>query len=165
MNSVTPEFTLISILEKMSPQASASISGNHDHPNLNGTVRFYPAPYGGVLITAELFHLPYASLKNDTGFYGMHIHETGDCTPPFDKSGMHFNPENLPHPDHAGDLLPILGNQGYAWSAFYDTRFSIEEIIGRSVIIHEKRDDFTTQPSGDSGTKIGCGIIRSSDTK
>lgn len=65
-----------------------------------------------------------------------------------------------PHPDHAGDLLPLMGNQGYAWSAFYDKRFTLDEIIGRSVIIHSGRDDFSSQPSGDSGTKIGCGTIK-----
>lgn len=46
--------------------------------------------------------------------------------------------------------------------AFYDKRFKIEEILGRSVVIHAMPDDFKTQPSGDSGMKIGCGVIRKS---
>ena len=57
------------------------------------------------------------------------------------------------------DMLPLMGNQGYAWLSFYDKRFTIPEIIGKSVIIHEKRDDFASQPSGDAGEKIGCGVI------
>ena len=57
-------------------------------------------------------------------------------------------------------MIPLMGNQGYAWLAFYDKRFSIPEILGRSVIIHAMPDDFRTQPSGDAGEKIGCGVIR-----
>ena len=64
------------------------------------------------------------------------------------------------HPQHTGDMIPILGNQGYAWTSFYDKRFKIPEIIGRSVIIHAMPDDFMTQPSGASGVRIGCGVIR-----
>ena len=90
----------------------------------------------------------------------MHIHQFGDCSGDFSKTGEHYNPENNLHPSHAGDLLPLFGNQGYAWSAFYDKRFTINEIIGKSVIIHSDPDDFTTQPSGNAGTKIGCGEIR-----
>ena len=53
----------------------------------------------------------------------------------------------------------LLGNQGYAFSVFYDKRYTIQEIIGRSVIIHEKPDDFTSQPAGNAGDKIACGTI------
>ncbi len=79
---------------------------------------------------------------------------------PFDKTGNHYNPTKEPHPDHAGDLIPLMGNQGYAWLAFYDKRFQISEIMGRSVVIHTMPDDFKSQPSGDAGGKIGCGVIR-----
>jgi Cu-Zn family superoxide dismutase len=89
----------------------------------------------------------------------MHIHETGNCALPFDQTGNHYNPAGLPHPKHAGDLLPLLGNEGYAYSVFYTDRFELPEIIGRSLIIHSAPDDFTTQPSGNSGVKIGCGVI------
>ena len=57
-------------------------------------------------------------------------------------------------------MVQLFGIKGYAWSAFYDKRFTINEIIGKSVIIHSGPDDFTTQPSGNAGTKIGCGEIR-----
>ncbi len=53
-----------------------------------------------------------------------------------------------------------MGNQGYAFLVAYDKHFRLPDIIGRSVIIHDKPDDFTTQPSGNSGTKIACGVIR-----
>ena len=108
----------------------------------------------------QIFGLPNISTQDSSDFYAMHIHEFGDCSGSYSKTGNHFNPAGTLHPMHAGDLIPLLGNQGYAWTAFYDKRFTIDSIIGKSVIIHSKRDDFTTQPSGDSGEKIGCGVIR-----
>ena len=92
-------------------------------------------------------------------FFAMHIHEYGDCTPPFDKTGMHYNPGDTLHPQHAGDLVPLLANHSYAWCVFYDERFSLPEVIGKSVIIHRSPDDFLTQPSGNSGDKIATGEV------
>ena len=93
-------------------------------------------------------------------FYGMHIHENGNCTPPFDKTGDHFNPGSKPHPMHAGDMPALLGNKGYSFSIFYTERFIVDEILGRSIIIHRMPDDYMTQPSGNSGEKIACGVIQ-----
>ena len=64
-----------------------------------------------------------------SGFFGMHIHENGNCTPPFNQSGSHYNPTSQQHPFHDGDLPPLLSNRGYAWTAFYDTRFGISDIV------------------------------------
>lgn len=160
MKQQTPSFQFIKELYQTPPDAIALISGNTDTPSLSGIVSFYQSEYVGLLIEAEIFGLPYNNPDVPTEFYAMHIHQFGDCTPPFDKTGEHYNPENLPHPEHAGDLLPLLGNLGYAWSVFYDERLTLDEIIGRSVIIHRNPDDFTTQPSGNAGEKIGCGQIR-----
>lgn len=142
------------------PYAYAKIIGNIDNPLLHGISHFYPVSFGGILIETEVYGLPYEDIPLSSQFYGMHIHETGDCTLPFDKTGGHYNPGNLPHPMHAGDLLPLLGNAGYAYSVFYTDRFEIDDIIGRSLIIHSAPDDFTTQPSGNSGVKIACGVIK-----
>lgn len=141
------------------PGAYAEISGNADHPSLQGNTYFYPVSSGGVLIETEVSGLPYEKVPPYGQFYGLHIHETGDCTLPFDKTGSHYNPENLPHPAHAGDLPPLLGNEGYAYSVVYTDRFELPDIIGRSLVIHSAPDDFTTQPSGNSGDKIGCAVI------
>lgn len=146
-----------SIFMRKAPSAHAWITGSKDAPNLNGLARFYDTTQGGILVNVEIFGIPDTS---PSGFHGMHIHEYGDCTPPFDKTGGHDNPNGVSHPMHAGDLLPLLSNHGYAFVSFYDTRFSIDDIIGKSVIIHSTRDDFTSQPAGDSGVKIGCGVIR-----
>lgn len=157
---ITPRIVFTELLLRDQPDAAAWIKGNAQNPDLNGMVRFYYTTYSGILIEAQIFGLPDGNLPGSGSFYAMHIHEFGDCSGAFDHTGMHYNPKGTMHPDHAGDMLPLLGNQGYAFSVFYDKRFSIEEIIGKAVIIHEKPDDFTSQPSGNSGAKIGCGEIK-----
>lgn len=147
-----------SIIMNNRPMALAKVTGNTDNPDLSGDISFYGTPMGGVIIMVKIHGL--LDNSNPSGFYGMHIHEFGDCTLPFDKTGVHYNPGNMPHPDHAGDLPPLLSNNGYAWMAFYTERLTISEILGKSIVIHSMRDDFTSQPAGDSGEKIGCGVIR-----
>ena len=143
-----------------SPFAIADIQGSDAAPNLRGIALFYPANQTGIYIQVEVFNLPDKKLPNSSGFFGMHIHEFGKCTKPFDQTGMHYNPEKRPHPNHLGDLPLLLSYEGYAWMTFYDGRLSLSDIIDKSLIIHSQRDDFTSQPAGDSGTKIGCGVIR-----
>lgn len=155
MDELTPNNIFILTMLKNKPDATASINGSSDNPRLFGEVNFYKTQFGGIIVNAEIYGLPQSS-----DFYGFHIHENGDCTPPFDKTGEHYNPDNLPHPFHAGDMPPLLGSKGYAWLCFYDDRISIDKIIGKSVIIHDMPDDFSTQPSGSSGAKIACGIIK-----
>lgn len=155
----TPGGLFADILGEM-PQAWAWVKGNHKNPELTGMVRFFATPYGGVVVEGEFFCLPESE---GTAFYAMHIHEVGDCTEDFQHVGGHYNPRNREHPYHAGDLLPLMAQDGYAWLAFYDPSINIEEIMGRSVIVHENKDDFTTQPSGGGGEKIGCGVIEKFD--
>lgn len=160
MRNITPAQHFVWMMQNIQPTATAWIIGSRDYPNLSGLVKFYNTDYEGILITAEVFGLPNVSLPGSTDFYAMHIHEFGDCALPFNRTGSHYTRDNELHPNHTGDLLPLLGNQGYAWCAFYDKRFDIPEIIGRSVVIHSMSDDFHTQPAGNSGEKIGCGVIR-----
>ncbi len=162
---MTTEPTFTEILFKDEPDAIAWIIGNEAAPYLNGSVKFFSTPYKGVLIETEVFGLPNDKAEPPPHFFAMHIHEMGDCTMPFDHTGSHYNPQNTTHPYHAGDLPPLLGNQGYAFNAFFTKQFSIYEIIGRSVIIHSQVDDFMTQPSGNSGDKIGCGTILTYETE
>ncbi len=136
--------------------AISRIRGSALAPKLQGTVRFLPC-FGGVKIVAEICGLP----QSETGFFALHIHEKGSCEGAgFPNTGGHYNPEAQPHPQHAGDLPPLLRRQdGSAWLAVATDRFSIRDVIGRSVVIHQGRDDFTTQPSGAPGEKLGCGTI------
>lgn len=64
------------------------------------------------------------------------------------------------HPRHAGDLPPVLSNDGTAWMEIYTGRFYPMDVVGRTIVLHEMPDDFKTQPSGDSGMKIACGEIK-----
>lgn len=148
------------------PVAYATIYGSKKYPNLHGIVSFYPVA-DGILVNAEIYHLPVSPTICNNHIFGIHIHEgnscTGNETDPFADSGMHFNPGGCEHPAHSGDLPPLFANnQGYAWNVFLSNRFKWGDIIGRTIIIHAQADDFRTQPSGDSGDKIGCGIIVSS---
>lgn len=138
------------------PAAVAHVSGGEGHSTLCGTVRFY-SRCGGTLVVADINGLP----DSETGFFAFHIHEGGDCRGSgFPATGGHFNPCGKAHPLHAGDLPPLLGNNGSAYSQVLTGRFRVDDIIGRTVVIHSGPDDFMTQPSGNAGKKIACGVIR-----
>lgn len=62
-------------------------------------------------------------------------------------------------PYHAGDLPPIISCDGYFWMCVYIEQLALADILGCSVVVHAKADDFTSQPSGNSGDKIACGVI------
>ncbi len=153
----------LSSLLRGRPQAAARVKGNENCPGLSGTVRFYQTKEG-VIVLAEIRGLPHADLPCHERVFGFHIHEGTDCggdmDEPFAGAMSHYDPHGCEHPHHAGDLPPLFGSSGFALSLFLTGRFSVEEVTGRTVIIHDRPDDFTTQPSGSSGTKIACGVIR-----
>ncbi|RMD89282.1 MAG: superoxide dismutase family protein [Calditrichaeota bacterium] len=104
------------------------------------------------------------------GKHGFHIHEFGDCSKPDATSaGGHFNPEGNPHagPEaakrHVGDLGNLEADEsGKAHYDRVDTHLALggtNSIIGRAVIIHEKEDDLTSQPTGAAGARVACGVI------
>lgn len=144
------------------PDAQACLSGSKKYPALKGNVRFY-GTCGGVLVCAEVIGLPKGKGCKSPVF-GFHIHQGGECSgsakDPFANAEGHYNPDGCPHPFHAGDLPPLLGADGAAFSVFLTDRFRVNEIAGKTVIIHAMPDDFTIQPSGNSGEKIACGIIK-----
>lgn len=154
MYNLPPNYHFTSILSRCLPDAAAHIKGDASHPHLFGVISLYQTSLGGILFNVEINGLPKSQ------FYGMHIHEHGDCSNDFANTGSHYNPSNMMHPLHAGDLPPLLSNNGYAWMAFYTDRLTLKDSIGKSIVIHSMRDDFSTQPAGDSGSKIGCGIIQ-----
>ena len=139
------------------PDAVARIAGGVEAPRLSGCVEFYQEN-GYVLVVARISGLPE---KSETGFFGFHIHQGRNCSgAEFSRTEGHYNPTGLPHPEHAGDLPPLLRCQGTAYLSFRTDRFSVNEIIGRTVVIHSDPDDFHTQPAGNAGKKIACGVIR-----
>ena len=106
--------------------------------------------------------------------HGFHVHETGDCSAPDASSaGAHFNPDGQPHgnaaadtPHHAGDIPNVTADAH--GNASVDLRVAgvgvasgdARDVVGKALVLHEKADDYATQPSGDSGARIACGVIR-----
>lgn len=139
------------------PDAVARINGGADVPQLSGVVRFYQER-GSVLVVADISGMP---TRTKTGFFGLHIHEGGSCGgESFAQTGGHYNPQSIPHPNHAGDLPPLMRYGDRAFLAVRTDRFSVKEIMGKTVVIHDGPDDFRSQPAGNAGTKIACGVIR-----
>jgi len=105
--------------------------------------------------------------------HGFHVHEKGDCSSPDGMStGGHFNPGGQPHgpqsaPHHGGDMPSLKADAaGNAQASFQIEGVSvatgIDGLLGRGVIVHAKPDDYATQPTGNSGARIACGVIASS---
>ena len=101
------------------------------------------------------------------GNHGFHVHEFGDCSAPDAASaGGHFNPTKDPHAGHDADKRHMgdLGNieadaSGKARLEMTDKKMKLDSIIGKAVIVHEKADDLKTQPTGDAGGRVACGVI------
>lgn len=133
-------------------------AGNAAH----GTVTFTVVE-GGVRITAQFEGLA-------AGDHGFHIHEFGDCTAADGTSaGGHFNPGGAPHagPDaearHVGDLGNLTADtQGMASYDRLDHTLRLDGphgVIGRGVVVHAAPDDLATQPTGNAGGRVACGVI------
>lgn len=129
---------------------------------VKGVVRFEQAD-SGIKIIADV-----EGLK--PGNHGFHIHEFGDCRAADAKSaGGHFNPDDNTHgsPDavnrHVGDLGNLAADEnGIAHLEKIDIKISFSgnhSIIGRAVIIHANEDDYTSQPTGNAGARVACGVI------
>ena len=149
------------------PMATASMIGN-DEEDI-GTVTLKQTP-NGVLIEAHLTGL-------SAGAHGFHIHETGKCdAPDFKSAGGHFNPTDAKHGitveggPHAGDMpnihFPEDGDAGLRVEVL-NTMVSLEEGAegylldedGSAIMVHSGADDYESQPSGDAGSRIACGIV------
>ncbi len=127
-----------------------------------GTVLFVEEK-GGVRVTAEVTGLT-------PGSHGFHLHEKGDCSAPDGSSaGGHFNPAGKTHggPDardhHAGDLGNLDANEmgkAHLDVVSHDLKFEGEHsFVGRAVIVHAGKDDLVTQPTGNAGARVACGVI------
>ncbi len=145
------------------PDAEAEIYGSRDYPGIEGNTYFYQTG-NGVIVGTEISGLPKSDDACSDPVFGFHIHEgtecTGNETDPFADVMSHYNPKGCSHPFHSGDLPPLFGAKGYAFCAFLTDRFTVNEIVGKTIIIHSAPDDFTTQPSGNAGIKIACGVIK-----
>jgi Cu-Zn family superoxide dismutase len=153
--------------EKRPRRALARIQGGPLAPQIRGMVYFFDSPQG-TWVYSDVEGLPVYRPGHGTidpiGPHGFHIHMNGTCAvgnpqEPFQAAGGHWNPDGQPHGNHAGDFPVLFSNDGKATMYFLTNRFRVWEIIGRSVLIHENPDDYRTQPSGNSGRRLACGVI------
>ena len=147
--------------------AIAHMRGSNLAPEVYGTVKFWGVDEGS-WVEVEMFGLPDFQEETQNapqiGPFGFHIHENDTCgnifgDPPFAAAGGHWNPDGEPHGNHPGDFPVLFSNGGTAKMLFFTDRFFPEEIIGRSVVIHQSPDDYVSQPSGSGGKRIACGSI------
>lgn len=136
---------------------------------VTGTVTF-TATADGVRVEAEIKGLT-------PGKHGFHIHEFGDCSSADGNSaGSHFNPTNKPHGGptaaerHDGDMGNIEADaSGLGKLSYVDREISLapgeRSAIGRAVVVHTKADDLKSQPTGDAGGRLACGVIGWAKTK
>jgi Cu-Zn family superoxide dismutase len=144
--------------------ATAEIKPTKDGSTVSGTVLLEEVP-GGLKLTATVKGVP-------PGKHGFHIHENGACGDEGKAAGSHFNPDQVSHGllmkdgfahSHAGDYGNIeVGADGNGNLETTLTGLSLSEgkynVSGKAVILHEKEDDFS-QPTGNAGGRIGCGVI------
>jgi Cu-Zn family superoxide dismutase len=163
MPSTSPDSTS-SIMNNQQPEITRAVAELHGTKgnNVKGTVSFTKEE-NGITIVADIESLT-------PGKHGFHIHEYGDCTADDGTSaGGHFNPENVKHGAptdsvrHVGDLGNITadkdGNAHLEWTDPLLSFTGSHSIIGRAVVVHGGEDDLTSQPSGNAGPRVACGVI------
>lgn len=139
------------------------------------------APASGTLVSGRLALAPMGDGVHVTGdigglapnsVHGFHIHETGDCSAVDAASaGGHYNPAGMAHgranaaQHHAGDIDNVVADgNGVAHVNVHVSGVVLggdpsRDILGRAFVVHAMPDDYTTQPSGASGTRVACGVI------
>jgi Cu-Zn family superoxide dismutase len=167
-------FAVVPIVDAQTDKPSAQTNAIAVlHPTegskVSGKVTF-SATADGVRVEAEIKGLT-------PGKHGFHVHELGDCSSADGNSaGAHFNPTNEPHgaptakERHDGDMGNIEADaSGVAKLSYVDQELSLapgeRSIIGRAVIVHTKADDLKSQPTGDAGGRVACGVIGWAKTK
>jgi superoxide dismutase, Cu-Zn family len=144
------------------PSATASLVSTSGS-TATGTVNLAQLADGSVEVTANLRGVP-------PGVHGFHIHEKGDCGDNGNAAGGHYNPMNTPHgspntnPHHAGDFGNVTADDnGNVTHRFTTRSITIAEgpasAVGHAIIRHANPDDMTTQPTGNAGARIACGVV------
>jgi Cu-Zn family superoxide dismutase len=144
------------------PSATATLSPTSGS-TASGTVEFHQLRDGSVEVTVNLSGVP-------AGVHGFHVHDKGDCGDNGNAAGGHFNPMSTAHgapsadPHHAGDFGNVTADAAGTVSHKFTTRsITLDETaasaIGHAVILHANPDDLQTQPTGNAGARIACGVV------
>lgn len=144
---------------------ATAVLGAANNSGVSGTVSFEQVSEGVVKMTVQAMHI-------SPGTHALHLHENGDCSAPDASSaGGHWNPTAMPHGKrgegdfHKGDIINLEASADSVvnWSSEingWTIGGPVEtNIVGRAVIIHVAADDFTSQPSGNAGSRVACGVI------
>lgn len=150
----------------MAASTTVTMQGGPDDTDFAGTLTITPEGTG-VRIVADV-----AGVDKD-GKHGIHVHENGMCehhpadagAKPFSTAGGHFNPAGAEHacpptdPRHAGDLgnIDISGGKGHLELSV--ANLTMDQLNGKAIILHAGEDDCKTQPTGNSGDRIACGVV------
>ena len=145
------------------PSAAATLSPISGS-TAEGTVKFNQLKDGSVQVVVDLTGVP-------PGVHGFHVHDKGDCGDNGNAAGGHFNPSSAPHgapnmaSHHAGDFGNVTADdQGVVKTTFTTYSVTVEpgekSAIGHAVILHANPDDLTTQPTGNAGGRIACGVVQ-----
>jgi Cu-Zn family superoxide dismutase len=154
-------------MQSATPLSAAAKLEGAPGSNITGTVTFTPVA-NGVQIVAHVTGIP-------EGTHGLHLHENGQCVHEdpagkhFSSAGGHFNPAGAPHacpptePRHAGDFGNItVAADGTGHLDLTTNLISLtgpNSVVGKAVILHAGADDCTTQPTGNSGDRLACGVV------
>jgi superoxide dismutase, Cu-Zn family len=153
--ALAPAPQIVKAIAVLHPKAGASVSGLVTFSQQGSRVR----------VDVEIQGLPPNTA------HGFHIHEFGDCSAPdFSSAGGHFNPEGHMHAGletpmrHAGDLGNVQADgQGRVTKQIMVENITLgtgpNNVLGRAVILHENADDLKTQPTGNAGGRLACGVI------
>ena len=144
------------------PAATATIEARSGS-QVTGTADFIQLPDGRTRVVLNLTGLT-------PGPHGVHLHEVGDCSAEDATSaGPHWNPTSQAHggpgaPEHhAGDFGNVIaGDDGEATMVLETDDFTVEgenSVLGKAIVVHGAADDLTSQPAGNSGPRVGCGVI------
>lgn len=146
--------------------ATATLQGAPEDTDFKGTITITPEG-DGVKVVAHL-----EGVDTD-GEHAFHVHETGECThgegtKHFTSAGSHFNPTGAEHacpptePRHAGDLGNVQVTEGAGHAEITTNLLSLSgpnSVVGKAIILHAKADDCKTQPTGDAGDRLACGVV------
>ena len=128
--------------------------------NSVGTAKFTESATGTVHVNVKVSGL-------SAGLHGIHIHAVGACSPTFGAAGPHHNPTLEPHGMHSGDLPNLIVNsagEGRLNAKIHHVTLStgpvsVFDADGSAIVIHADPDDFLTQPTGNSGARVACGVL------
>jgi superoxide dismutase, Cu-Zn family len=152
--------------KKAGPMAMATLAPTANQ-TAKGTVHFTERGDGSVEVDVDLTNVP-------PGTHGFHVHDKGDCGDNGNAAGGHFNPTAAQHgaptatSHHAGDFGNVTADASGNVKTKFNTRAitvspSSSSAVGHAVVLHGNADDLTSQPAGNAGPRIACGVVTMMD--